>query len=226
MTQEELDALMAGDLDEELAVMEEEESDTDADAGDVESTEQSEADSEQWSPPPPTEDHKVVNQLDTVTKDSEQKATEIMDKLDEINNFIMEIESDSGAAVETLEKNIDTFTKLQTKFPTITLFEEMLDANREALSKVKSVIEKSQMGADEIMLIMDIMQYQDIHRQKIERVINVMRALSKYMSFLFESKVDDAKRVSSATHIEGDIETENVVSADEIEALLESFGRK
>ncbi|MMZ71838.1 hypothetical protein D1872_354700 [compost metagenome] len=53
-----------------------------------------------------------------------------------------------------------------------------------------------------------------------------MRALSKYMSFLFESKVDDAKRVSSATHIEGDIETENVVSADEIEALLESFGRK
>lgn len=237
MTQEELDALMAGDLDEELAVIEEEKSDTDADAGDVVSTEQSEAevaqeeeaslsDSMHYSPPPPTEDHKVVNQLDTVTKDSEQKATEIMDKLDEINNFIMDIESDGGAAVETLEKNIDTFTKLQTKFPSISLFGEMVDANREALSKAKSVIEKSQMSADEIMLIMDIMQYQDIHRQKIERVINVMRALSKYMSFLFESKIDDANRVSSATHIEGDIETENVVSADEIEALLESFGRK
>lgn len=41
------------------------------------------------------------------------------------------------------------------------------------------------------MMAMDAMQYQDIHRQKIERVINVMRALSRYMSSLFEGKIDD-----------------------------------
>jgi hypothetical protein len=73
------------------------------------------------------------------------------------------------------------------------------------------------------MSVMDIMQYQDIHRQKIERVINVMRALSKYMNTLFEGKVDDDKRVSSAQHIVGDT-NHDVASTDDIEALLAQFG--
>jgi len=65
------------------------------------------------------------------------------------------------------------------------------------------------------MNVMDIMQYQDIHRQKIERVINVMRALSKYMNTLFEGKIDDEKRVASATHIVGDTHNDTA-SVDEI----------
>ena len=65
---------------------------------------------------------------------------------------------------------------------------------------------------------------QDIHRQKIERVINVMRALSRYMSLLFEGRLDDTKRVSSATHIQGD-STENVVNEEDIEALIANFGK-
>jgi len=76
---------------------------------------------------------------------------------------------------------------------------------------------------DNTMMIMDIMQYQDIHRQKIERVINVMRALSNYMNSLLEGQVDDEKRVSSATHIDGD-NTQDVVNNDDIEALIASFG--
>jgi len=71
---------------------------------------------------------------------------------------------------------------------------------------------------------MDIMQYQDIHRQKIERVINVMRALSKYMNTLFEGKIDDENRVSSAQHIAGD-EHNDLASTDDIEALLAQFGQ-
>jgi hypothetical protein len=78
---------------------------------------------------------------------------------------------------------------------------------------------------DTVMNIMDIMQYQDIHRQKIERVINVMRALSTYMNHLFSSKVDDAKRVTSAVHLPGD-STADVVNSEDIEALLASFGQK
>ena len=76
------------------------------------------------------------------------------------------------------------------------------------------------------MNIMDIMQYQDIQRQKIERVINVMPALTTYMNHLFAGKIDDAKRVTSAVHIHGDTTTEDVVSSDDIEALLASFGKK
>ena len=73
------------------------------------------------------------------------------------------------------------------------------------------------------MNVMDIMQYQDIHRQKIERVINVMRALSKYMNTLFEGKIDDDKRVASAQHIPGD-DSDDLASTDDIEALLAQFG--
>ncbi len=235
MTQEELDALMAGDLDGELEVLDkEEESAENSDKEDEEKDGTVILDennfkidtSNKWPPPPPTEDHKVVNQLDDVTKDSEKKATEIMDKLEEINNHIMDIEADGNDIVSVLENNIDTFEKLSNKFPEISVFTDSLESNRKILERTNSLIEKAQMGADDIMMIMDIMQYQDIHRQKIERVINVMRALSKYMSSLFESNVDDASRVSSAVHIEGDSDTANVVTEDEIEALLASFGQK
>ena len=253
MTQEELDALMAGDLDDELALADDEnEISVDEDAEDAAKEEKSEDmtmedldalieddgmvvideknfkvdATKQWPPPPPTEDHKVVNQLDNVTRDSEKKATEIMDKLEEINNFVMDIETGGNDTASVLAKNIETYEKLYAKFPSITLFLEMIEENQKAKKLVEDMIGKSQSSADEIMMIMDIMQYQDIHRQKIERVINVMRALSKYMSSLFESNVDDESRVSSAMHIEGDNDTENVVSEDEIEALLASFGQK
>ena len=253
MTQEELDALMAGDLDDELALADDEnEISVDEDAEDAAKEEKSEDmtmedldalieddgmvvideknfkvdATKQWPPPPPTEDHKVVNQLDNVTRDSEKKATEIMDKLEEINNFVMDIETGGNDTASVLAKNIETYEKLYAKFPSITLFLEMIEENQKAKKLVEDMIGKSQSSADEIMMIMDIMQYQDIHRQKIERVINVMRALSKYMSSLFESNVDDESRVTSAVHIEGDNDTENVVSEDEIEALLASFGQK
>jgi hypothetical protein len=74
------------------------------------------------------------------------------------------------------------------------------------------------------MSVMDIMQYQDIHRQKIERVINVMRALSNYMNSLFEGRIEDKKRVSSAQHIVGDTHNE-LASNEDIEALLAQFSK-
>ncbi|RUM67250.1 MAG: chemotaxis protein [Sulfurospirillum sp.] len=238
MTQEELDALMAGDIGDELEALDETGSDTesentaedhqDGDDGIITIDKNNfKVDAQQkWPPPPPTDDHKVVNQLDDVTRDSEKKATEIMDKLEEINNHLMDIEADGNDISAVLEKNIETFEKLSGKFPNIPVFADALEENKKALERVHATISKSQMGADDIMMIMDIMQYQDIHRQKIERVINVMRALSKYMNSLFESTVDDASRVSSAVHIEGDEDTADVVSEDDIEALLASFGQK
>lgn len=74
-------------------------------------------------------------------------------------------------------------------------------------------------------MIMDTMQYQDIHRQKIERVINTIRALTGYMNSLFHSEIDDDSRVSSAQHIDGDSSQDDVVNEDEIEALLASFNK-
>ena len=114
---------------------------------------------------------------------------------------------------------------LNEKFPNVESFSEALELNNQAKKSSKEIVGNLQSGQDEVMMAMDAMQYQDIHRQKIERVINVMRALSRYMSSLFEGKIDDKKRVSSAVHIEGD-STADVVSNDDIEALIASLGQK
>ncbi len=230
MTQEELDELMAGDTDEEVAILEKEiEEKNDSKNEELEFDDENvdidsyrvEADT-LWPPPPPTNDHKVVNQLDDVTKDSEEKASEIFDKLEKINNNTMDIEGNAISLIELVEKNIEIFSKLSIKYPDIKTFEESLSQNQEILKNIKLIITDAQQGTDEIMMIMDIMQYQDIHRQKIERVINVMRALSKYMNSLFYSDIDDKSRVSSATYIAGD-ENTNVLNEEDIEALIAGF---
>lgn len=240
MTQEELDSLMSEEVD--LDNLPEDQSaesgNTEADSSSSVDEGGAEADSSDdeegyrvsadrmWPPPPPTDDHKVVNQLDDVTKDSEIKATEMFDKLENTSAYLTDIENSIkkiASSSESLEKLITT---LQKSFPKIKAFadaQENLKVIKEEISKIE---ESALNGQDEIIMTMDVMQYQDIHRQKIERVINVMRALSQYMNSLFEGKVDDSKRVSSATHIEGDSSTEDVVTEDDIEALIATLGKK
>ncbi len=249
MTQEELDALMAGGLEDDLGDTKDasqevadvkEETDEVAEVAEAMSAKADEPQANSskhgenyrvsadgvWPPPPPTEDHKMVHQLDDVTRDSEEKATQMFDKLETINNFFMDAESDSNSLKDAINSNVELFTTLSEKFPNIAAFSEALEKNNSLLGTIDNIIGNLQMGQDEIMMAMDMMQYQDIHRQKIERVINVMRALSKYMNTLFEGKIDDDKRVSSAVHIAGDTTTENLVSNDDIEALIESLGKK
>lgn len=250
MTQEELDALMSGGLgDDSFEETGEEDKNNEVadvsseDIGDSTSKDDVEANmdyglnSEEaknykisststWPPPPPTEDHKMVKQLDDVTKDSEVKATEMFDKLETITNFCSDAEASANDVIEGLDYNIELFTTLNEKFPNVETFKEALEKNTSLKSQIETTVSDLQMGQDEIMMIMDMMQYQDIHRQKIERVINVMRALSKYMSSLFEGSIDDDKRVGSAIHIQGDTETENVVSNEDIEALIEGLTKK
>lgn len=239
MTQEELDALMSGatdDIDalnddveeaspeqeatalaiEETVAAEDNEDDSDTPAGYSEET------AHQW-PLPATDENKMVHQLDDVTKESEEKASEIFDIIENISNDLMEKEEEAQKTIDALTENITLFKTLTTKFPDVETFATSLTQNEEALTAANDIIETMQNSGDEIMNVMDIMQYQDIHRQKIERVINVMRALSKYMNTLFEGKIDDDKRVSSAQHIAGDTHND-VASADDIEALLAQFG--
>ena len=176
----------------------------------------------QW-PLPATDENKMVHQLDDVTKESEEKASEIFDIIEGISNDLMEKEENISSIVEVLVSNIELFSNLSVKFPDVKAFTEQLQKNEKALEEANQTIEVLQSSGDSIMSVMDIMQYQDIHRQKIERVINVMRSLSKYMNTLFEGKIDDENRVASAQHIAGDQNTD-LASTDDIEALLAQFG--
>jgi len=233
MTQEELDALMNEDFDaveDEVAEFDnlEDEEPTlevvkEINGQAAESTYRASS-SGSWPPPPPDDDHKIVHQLDDVTKESEEKASEIFDIIDKIGNELMEKEDAVNFCLETFENNVKLFTNLGEKFPHVQSFQSAKQQNEEAQEKIQEVLEVLQNSGNDLMSVMEIMQYQDIHRQKIERVINVMRALSNYMNELFAGKIDDEKRVSSAVHIHGDESTEDVVNADDIEALLAQFG--
>ncbi|WP_324171434.1 chemotaxis protein [Sulfurimonas sp.] len=230
MTQEELDAMMNGEIDDIEGLGDEVSSEETAKE---ESTENSDDDgipagygentSHHW-PLPATDENKMVHQLDDVTKESEEKASEIFDIIEGISNDLMDKEENANKVIEILTSNIELFKTLSEKFPDVEAFKTQLEKNEEALVNSNEGLETLQNSGDAIMSVMDIMQYQDIHRQKIERVINVMRALSTYMNTLFEGKIDDEKRVSSAKHIVGD-ENNDVASTDDIEALLAQFGQ-
>jgi chemotaxis regulatin CheY-phosphate phosphatase CheZ len=225
MTQEELDALMSGDVD--VDSMEEDTSNS-SDISDELPEDVGPLDpkkSDGVYPPPATDDHKVVSQLDEVTRESEAKATEILDIMDQISNAMMDNEEHLNTVLEYLNHNKALFEKLTNKFPHVNTFKEELSKIDDMIELVQQSLENSQNASDNIMMAMDIMQFQDIHRQKIERVINIMRELLKYMNRIFEGKIDDSKRVSSARHIHGD-STEDVVEEDDLEALIAQFAGK
>lgn len=237
MTQEELDALMSGDIEDlETFADDEISSQSDKSDGDLEDFEEevkpskddeplgySKETAHHW-PLPATNENKMVHQLDDVTKESEEKASEIFDIIENISNELMAKEETAKNIIEVLKSNIKLFKTLSEKFSDVEAFKVHLEKNATALDETEQALETLRSSGDAIMSVMDIMQYQDIHRQKIERVINVMRALSNYMNSLFEGRIDDEKRVSSAQHIVGDTHND-LASNEDIEALLAQFGK-
>lgn len=176
-------------------------------------------------PPPPTTKHKVVEQLDDVTKGLEVKATQVFDQLESINDNIDSNIKDTNKIKNYLLQQRDLFEKLSLQFPKIATFKHSLESCNEMIKCVNSVIDKSNESVDSVLQAMDIMQYQDIHRQKIERVVNIMRTLAKYLNAMFETDVNDTKRVGSATYIDGD-KKEDTVDSEEIEQLIANLGKK
>ncbi|OHD96925.1 MAG: chemotaxis protein [Sulfurimonas sp. RIFCSPLOWO2_12_FULL_36_74] len=237
MTQEELDALMSGDIEDlETFADDEISSQSDKSNDDLEDFEEevkpskddeplgySKETAHHW-PLPATNENKMVHQLDDVTKESEEKASEIFDIIENISNELMAKEETAKNIIEVLKSNIKLFKTLSEKFSDVEAFKVHLEKNATALDETEQALETLRSSGDAIMSVMDIMQYQDIHRQKIERVINVMRALSNYMNSLFEGRIDDEKRVSSAQHIVGDTHND-LASNEDIEALLAQFGK-
>jgi chemotaxis regulatin CheY-phosphate phosphatase CheZ len=148
-----------------------------------------------------SDDEKVINQLDEVTQDSEQKAKEVLEQL------------------EALSKNLTTIQKKSKNLET-KLSKSNLDDKSNYIKLIKEIENISNSASDEALSIVTNMQYQDLHRQKIERVINTIRALTRYINNLFESNISDQDRVSSASYIKGDKDKRDVVSNEEIEQLL------
>ncbi|MDR2638355.1 MAG: chemotaxis protein, partial [Helicobacteraceae bacterium] len=205
MTQEELDSLMNEDLSGAV------------DAANADNSSQNEYDQlnyrpkadRVWPPPPPSTEHRVVHQLDDVAREGEEKSSQIFDILEAIGSDASEGESAAKACGDAIARIASVFERLRARFPHIQSFGAQIESCADLQKKLERLTQISQNTNDQVMTAMDVMQFQDIHRQKIERVINVMRALSRYMNSLFDTKVADEKRVGSAVHIVGDA-TEDV----------------
>ncbi len=174
-------------------------------------------------PLPVEEDTKVVNQLSAVANDSEEKATKIFDVLSNILDYNNAIQNDVKALSSFNERQIAMLSSLSQKFPNIEAFSKNLEHAQEMSDYINDANEKLNDGNTEIFQAMELMQYHDINRQKIERVMSVIRKLTIYLNNLFEDDNNRAE-VSVANHIHGD-NTEDLVGDDDLEALIAEFNK-
>ena len=172
--------------------------------------------------PLPAEDNtKVVAQLSQVADDSEEKASKIFDVLSYILDENNEIQKKSKALDEFVSKQTLLLDSLTKKFPHISVFKSHLQSAQALAGAAKDI--SSRVDAENMQLFeaMELMQFHDINRQKIERVMSVIRKLSDYLNNIFE---DDGahKEVSVAKHIHGD-NGSDIVGNDDLEALISEF---
>ncbi len=174
-------------------------------------------------PSPVEPDTKVVGQLSQVAKDSEDKAGQIFDVLSLILDENNEIQKNSKAADEFVDGQIKLLATLTQKFPNIAVFKEQLDIATSLQGRGKDSCDRIDNMNMKIFEAMEQMQFFDINRQKIERVMSVIKKLSNYLNNLFED-TEGYNDVQIAKHIHGD-STESVVDDQDLEALIAEFNK-
>ena len=114
-------------------------------------------------------------------------------------------------------------SSLSEKFPNINAFQENLEKANQMATYINDANEKINDGSTEIFQAMELMQYHDINRQKIERVMSVIRKLSTYLNNLFEDE-NNREEIAIAKHIHGD-KNDDLVGDDDLEALIAEFNK-
>ena len=173
-------------------------------------------------PLPVEKNTKVVGQLSEVASDSEEKATKIFDVLSYILDENNEVQKNAKALDDFVQKQTVLLDSLSKKFPNIEVFKANLELAQSLGDSAKSI--SSRVDAENVQLFeaMELMQFHDINRQKIERVMSVIRKLSDYLNGLFEDDGSHAN-ISVAKHIHGD-ESMELVGNEDLDALIAEFG--
>ncbi|HEX7552042.1 MAG TPA: hypothetical protein VF378_00690 [Geothrix sp.] len=160
------------------------------------------------APPAPAahaEPHKdgnghVISELDTVTAVTERESNKIMDQLDQISSLV--------ARQQQLITGIMGHDSAQS--PGV----------QKAIHEVMSASKEIQ---DKVFEAMDLMQFQDITRQKLERIVHHLRQIHDYIVELLGTGLkSDAERPSISHTIAqtGTTPDENKSHAD---AVIEAF---
>ncbi len=197
MTQEELDAIMNGDIDLEEGYEEE----------DFPYPQEFRTASLPEGKTPETA------QDGDALQEKEGDASNLSDMIRELGDDLAEGEKQLEAVGGLLRGNIDLFQTLCRKFPHIEAFQIQLSKNQEASHTLAAALGILQNGSDTVMNVTDIMQYQQLHYQRMEEGIGALHALLAYLKRLPHSHLPD--------------ETAPKRSAEEasIETFLASFSR-
>lgn len=166
---------------------------------------------------------KVVSQLNEVANDSEEKAGQIFDVLSYILDDNAVIQKNNKKIIGFVEKEIELLNALSAKFPNIKVFNERLN-EAQAIKETTSDI-ANRISAEDMKLFeaMELMQFNDINRQKIERVMSVIRKLTTYLNNLFEED-EGYEEIAVAKHIHGDSNSD-LVGAEDLDALIAEFSK-
>ncbi len=196
------------------------------------SNNQNEVDPEKWAdgkiqkgifPLPAENDTKVVNQLSEVANDSEEKVSKIFDVLSNILDYNNDVQTDVNSLSGFNDKQIQMLTSLNQKFPNIEVFDSNLTQAQEMGNYINNISNKLNESNNEIFQAMELMQFNDINRQKIERVMSVIRKLSIYLNNLFEDD-GSTQEIAVAKHIHGD-GTEDLLGDQDLESLIDEFNK-
>lgn len=174
-------------------------------------------------PTPAQSDTKVVSQLTQVANDSEEKVSKIFDVLSLALDNNSLIRNSFKECEKTINSQISLLNNLSQKFPNIKLFNEHLEEMNKMNSSVKNITNVLNDEDNSIFQAMELMQFNDINRQKIERVMFVIRKLSLYLNNLFEDD-DTSKNIAIAKHIHGDENDD--LAGDDLDKLIEEFSKK
>ncbi len=174
-------------------------------------------------PFPADEDTKVVSQLSEVANDTEEKSLQIFDVL----SLVLDNNDDSSKEIKKnmdfVEKQIVLLTKLNNKFPNIPEFKENLDLAISSKNGNVNLLKGIDAENMKIFGAMELMQFNDINRQKIERVMSVIRKLSSYLNNLFEDDTPE-NEIIVAKHIHGD-NSDDLLADEDLESLISEFGK-
>lgn len=173
-------------------------------------------------PTPAQSDTKVVSQLTQVANDSEEKVSKIFDVLSLTLDNNNEIRNNFRDFEKVISSEVALLNSLNQKFPNIKLFPEHLQNMNNISSSLKRLNNILNEEDNSIFQAMELMQFNDINRQKIERVMFVIRKLSLYLNNLFE---DEGNRdfTPVAKHIHGDNSED--LAGDDLDKLIEEFSK-
>lgn len=171
----------------------------------------------------PEADHRIIDRLDEITSETEAKTNEVMDRLDSAIEKINGLVDESDSLFEQLKEHEQVIDMLSKKHPDNPVVRLLLDIS-ETFAKAHQLRDRAYEAQDEVFVAMDLLQFQDISRQKIEKVISVIRALNDYLNTWFGSS-DPAKARAGVARTMGRDDA-RATESDDVEALIEQFNEK